>query len=260
MFKIISQEIDRKNIRLRFLCGNRLIKSFSSLLYLENKLSTTLCVQTNDIFSSISSLLQEKKDLNKLLKLTQEECCHYYSYYLIHHWLNIRNNPRQYIIQHYPGGNLTFLQTIGEIILQYSTQHNLNIKAIFLSGTTDNLSEIIPNININSIPSSGSSNNNNKKKTKNVISSFIITEPTNDFFLTTPSLSQSSGPFIFYSTNSSIVDQLKENISIILQGKCGGRPGKLQGQGNSLQNITAIDELLLQTFNQNNQEMKESSS
>ena len=70
MFKIISQEIDRKNIRLRFLCGNRLIKSFSSLLYLENKLSTTLCVQTNDIFSSISSLLQEKKDLNKLYNIT----------------------------------------------------------------------------------------------------------------------------------------------------------------------------------------------
>lgn len=187
--------------------------------------------------------------------MTQDELTHYYSYYLIQRWLNIPNNPRQYIIQHCPGANLSFLQAVGEIILQYSTQHNLNIKAIYLSGTTENLTQLIPDTNSNS---SGNSGGNNKKKAAKNIASFIITEPTNEFHLTIPSSSQSNGPFIFYSTN---VDQLKENISNILQGKCGGRPGKLQGQGNSLQNITTLDELLLQTFNINsNQELKELST
>lgn len=237
MFKIIGQEKDRGAIRLRFLCGNRIFRALSSSLINEMELSRLLCIQTSEIVSTVTSLFSEKKDLGKQVKSLQDEVAMYYAQELVQLWCKQPVKLRNYVIQHRPGASLPFLQLTADTILHINETQGLGIQAIFLSGSEEISSAA-------SVSSAG----NKKKKSKN--SGPAV--PPSEFSLVIPAAPQ-SGSFIFYATNAAIVDQLKGEISALVEGKAGGRPGKLQGQGSSLHNIAAVDELLMKSLGGGNE-------
>lgn len=234
MFKLIGQEKDRGAIRLRFLCGNRILKALGTSLLAEMELSRLLCIQTTEIVPTVTSLFTEKKELVKQVKVLQDELAGYYAQQLVQLWSNSPDTQRAHIIQHRPGAELSFLQLTAEMILQMNETRSLGIQAIFLSGSEDNSS---------SVSDASSVSSSKKKKSKGAVP---VLPPT-EFSLVIPPAPQ-SGPFILYSPVASLVDQLKGDLCTLLEGKAGGRPGKLQGQGHALQNIVAIDELLMRSL------------
>jgi hypothetical protein len=254
MFKLLlSQEKERGAIRLRFLSGNRILRALGSSLLNEMDLSRLLCIQTSDIVPTVTSLFAEKKELVKQVKGMQDELAGYFAQELVHLCSRQQSSPdsidrsisRSYIIQHRPGATLPFLQLTAEIILQMNEAQSLGIQAIYLSGSSS------PEGNCNgsiSSSASGASSSSKKKKGKGAsASATALPLPPTEFSLVIPPAPQ-AGAFIFYSPAASLVDQLKGDLCALLEGKAGGRPGKLQGQGQALQNIVAIDELLGRTL------------
>jgi alanyl-tRNA synthetase len=246
MFKLLNQEKDRGAIRLRFLCGNRILRALGTSLLAEMELSRLLCIQTSEIVPTVTSLFAEKKELVKQVKGLQDELAGYYAQELVQLWSRQQTSTdahRSHIIQHRPGATLAFLQLAAEVILQMSEAQSLGIQAIFLSGSEG----ISSSASVASSSSAASSNK--KKKSKGASGAAALPLPPSEFSLVIPPSPQ-AGAFIFYST-ASLVDQLKGDICSLLEGKAGGRPGKLQGQGQALQNIVAIDELLVRTLRGN---------
>jgi alanyl-tRNA synthetase len=234
MFKLITQEKDRGAIRLRFLSGQRVFKALSASLLTETELSRLLCIQPLEIVSTVTSLFVDKREMSKQIKALQDELAVSYAQELVSLWSQPQSQQqlKSYIIQHRPGASLPFLQLAAETISQINEARSLGIQAIFLSG-----SDVVSDA-----ASTSSASANKKKKSKGPAAPL----PPTEFSLVIPSAPQ-AGSFIFYST-SAIVDQLKDRISSLLEGKAGGRPGKLQGQALALQNIAGVDELLSQSL------------
>jgi alanyl-tRNA synthetase len=236
MFKIVTQEKDRGAVRLRFLSGHRVFKTLSSTLFCEMELSRLLCIPSPEIVSTVTTLVTEKREMSKQIKTCQDELAVFYAQELVTLWSQqLQAERRSYVIQHRPGASLAFLQLAAETISQISEARALGIQAIFLSGSDTS----------SATASVASSSVANKKKKSKAPSAPQL--PPTEFTLVIPSPDSPAGSFIFFST-SAVVDHLKGTISSLLEGKAGGRPGKLQGQATALQNIVAVDELLRQTL------------
>jgi hypothetical protein len=208
-----------------------------------------LCVPSHELISTVETILAERKEATKKTKLLNDEVASLFALALVTEWREQKKQatetamvpPLPCIVQHRSGSSLAFLQAAGDLILQYSACLSLDISLVYLSGSDESNAaggiESGPNV-----PGGGGGK---KKKGKGGDQS--TPPPPSPLTLAIP-LPNESGPFILYGAPALIDDAMKQAVCAVVQGKAGGRPGRLQGSASALHRITEIPPLLSTTL------------
>jgi alanyl-tRNA synthetase len=233
MFKIVGAETDRGAARLRFLCGNRVFAGFTMCLIREAELCSTLGVGAVDLPQTVDVLYKDRRDASKQIKSLSDELAAMLGASLVTTWrdenaIAIANGAvsRPFIVCNRPNASLAFLQETADSIMTHSESQGLGLRAIYLSGAV--------------MEATGKVSKKGGKGKKG-----SSTVPSNEL---DPAGAPLSGPFILYGSRPSDVESMKEAVYAAVQGKGGGRPGKLQGQATALQCMFAIEEIFFTTL------------
>jgi hypothetical protein len=134
MFSIVSSEVDRGSLRLRFLAGNRVLAALQQSLCREQQLSVILSVAPAEQAKVVDSLLQDKKAFTKAMKATDEELSLLLASHVVQRYRSRLDDASTGIVPaivlHRPGASLPFLQAMAECILQMSDDLKLDIKVL----------------------------------------------------------------------------------------------------------------------------------
>jgi Ser-tRNA(Ala) deacylase AlaX len=244
LIKIISCEKDKGLFRIRFICGNRIINYLNNSLLRDNKITKLLSVSPNEHYNQIELLINEKKDLVKNIKSMSEEYAKLYGMNLLssttaslHSSLHsslqsvtdnneTQSSPYIVIINNKPLATLQFLQNVGDTILSI----NSNV-ILLLCGSEQDPNPVTVN----------KGKSDKKKKNENTEDINVKSNGTNEPMVL-------SGPFILYGP-STILEGIKTDVYACIEGRGGGRPGKIQGQGNALHNMNQIQNIINEYLN-----------
>ena len=248
LFKVIGMEKDIANTvtKVKFLAGERAISYFHQSLGRETAISQLISSKPTDFYSTIDKLLKDKKELLKRYETYNEELAYYYGKDMSMKAIKTSmQNPSSeeaiVLIDHRYGADLKFLLRAGTTIFdQPEIPSNL---LVILSGD-----ENLP-VSINSNAASGTGNSGGgkggKKDKKAPVESSHTKDSTKEkSTIIVPGKTLTEGPFIIYG-KVELVNLVKDKVLEVLQGRGGGRPGRLQGFATNLSQLPTL-ELVLQ--------------
>lgn len=206
-------------------------------------MSSKLSVPPPQHISAIDKLLQDKRTITKQLDVISEELADYYGQSLVPH---IMDSPTPtsvpVVVYHKSGADLKFLiRAADAVLLKYPTA------VVYLSGD-DNITAASSNKNNKAADTTGTSGKGNKKKSAGGGENNTDTPSTASAIPTTPPSSTSkvpikatgeviagegNGPFILFGSPT-MVNTAKSSLLKIVDGRGGGRPGRLQGQATKI--------------------------
>lgn len=240
VFTIISDEKDRGALRLRFLCGGRVLSSCRHMLQREARLSAALSIPPTEHQQAVESLLLEKKNAMKGLQSMEEEMSVMFASLVFQEWNKQRQEHPQAatsissIVLHRPGASLGFLQSCADCLLHLSESNNAGLQIVYISSAEVD-------------SSASTAGKSSKKKKKNAVKSlkdYYFCSLENNANMLNKS-SDLAGIFVLYG-ESTMVTAMKEGLCAIIKGKGGGRPGKLQGTASKLQMLEEVESFIKQ--------------
>lgn len=206
--------------RVRFVAGQRAFNLLGACIARQNTLNLALCVPPAGHAAAVERLQNERKATNKEMKACNEELAVLLGRSIWHEATatTAEAGTPVLIAIHRPGASLAFLQQVAETIL--STAASASSAA----------------------PAGGSVSTHSSDNITIYMSGSAVGAAT---------LGQKSGgkqvpitgPFILYGSPG-VVTKCKASVCQAVEGKGGGRPGKLQGQGSALHNIEAVRAVL----------------
>ena len=218
LFGIVGTETNRGAARLRFVCGHRALARFSACLTREAQLCATLGVGAGDLSITVDTLYADRREASKQLKNVTDELALLLGTALLSAWQRAAAPP-PFIAFNRPNASLSFLQDVADAIMSQSEALGLGLQAVYLSGGATDMP------------------GNKKGRGKQKLDPTAALPMSPDMPV--------SGPFVLYGSNVAMVGDIKDRLYEAIQAKGGGRPGKLQGQASRLQNMQAVEKLLL---------------
>ncbi|MGG3468105.1 DHHA1 domain-containing protein [Neobacillus pocheonensis] len=128
--KILDWERQRKNIRLQFVCGHRVLQQLDEKQRVILQLTQLLNAPEVDMVKAVNRLLESGKSQEKLLEQTKETLLQYEAKELIH-----KNNTDQLVTEIFHQRSIQELQKIARLI----TAENDNALVMFISKNEDKL-------------------------------------------------------------------------------------------------------------------------
>ena len=253
LIKILGQDKDRGKVRLFFVAGERARRLLHESYDREIKLSKLLSTPSVEHISAIEKLLKDKFDLNKDMKKIQLEYSNTIASTILEtfHELNQLDNNNNnnnenkqvcktifndsmiiyssgVIVGYKENAEITFLSLIADTIIDH--QQNA---LIFLYSPITSANNILKfnnlisnNINDNNISiGNEETENQNNERTCQVSGSFVFAGPKDT------------------------VDKLKSTVLTTIEGKGGGRNGRVQGQARRLDKISHVINILCNIYN-----------
>lgn len=228
VLKIIGIEKDKTTTRVRFVAGHRALDYYRSCVRRETLLCSTLSAPVDEHFNAINKLFSDKREMAKSIKYLSDEVCSSVVSSICEY---IQSHPLiSYVVYHRVGSDINFLLQIADNVNALCP----NI-VLYLSSSVDN-----PSLDSNT-PSDSS------KKKGNKSSKYLTLEDMKHNFERPYSFTSKdvSGCFVLVG-NKELVDNLKQSVISSINGRGGGRPGRLQGTGLNLENIEAVRDVLMQ--------------
>eukprot|EP01038_Epipyxis_sp_PR26KG_P007298 gene7298-9943_t len=254
ILKILSYEKDRQATRVRFLAGNRALSYFDECIKRESIINSKLSVPSNQQISSIDKLIKDKKDSLKKFDLFSEELSIMLGNSLSDNIMrqlqssesSLSSSSSPVLIAHHrSSSDLKFLIKCGEVIISSVHPSVSSNIIIYLSGddllpSTPPLPSFLEN---NSISSNNNNNNKNNKKQGNKNDTKVPPSAA------TVASGAVPGPFILFCNDKEMIEKIKPSLFSLIDGRGGGRPGRMQGFANDINKIPEIKALIHSIFN-----------
>eukprot|EP01032_Pedospumella_encystans_P011564 gene11564-13437_t len=240
LLKVMGFEKDagRGCVRVRFVAGQRALNYFKESLQRESCLSSHLSVPPVQHVSMVEKLLKDKRDTAKRLDIYSEELAELYAISLVATPERALDHTAEsapvtpVYAYHRPGADLTFLVKAATTVLalhQKAHPDSPSVPLVYLSGDS-NMPVFVSSLDP---PKAAKPVKKNAKA--------IASDATPSAAAVETGL---SGAFVLFGSDA-LVQTLKEPLVQVVNGKGGGRPGRLQGTAVSLENLEEVRKLLL---------------
>lgn len=214
--KVLGFEKDRNAIRVRWVAGDRAINYFKACVDREAVMTTLLAAPSDTHISLIEKLYHDKRDVLRSFKAVSDELIGMLASSMLTHLSNISSDSqRNYLVYHRNVGDLNFILNLADMVSSASPQ-----TILYFSVSESNVTVA-----------------SEKKKGKGLSIPVVAYDAPYSLPKST------SGSFILFGPNN-FIEILKPEVLGLLNGRGGGRPGRVQGTANNLENIEIIRELI----------------
>jgi len=226
---------------VRFVAGQRALTYFKESLQRETSLSSHLSVPPVQHVSMVEKLLKDKRDTAKRLDIYSEELAELYAISLVATPERALNHTSEgapvtpVYAYHRPGADLKFLVKAATTVLalhQKAHPDSTSMPLVYLSGDS-NMPVFVSALDP---PKAAKPVKKNPKAPAGLSDTTATATAAAETGL--------SGAFVLFGSDA-LVQTLKEPLLQVVNGKGGGRPGRLQGTAVGLEHLEDVRKLLL---------------